>query len=1469
MSTERPVVFLAFANDQVGHGFLRDLPVESRQLRVALQQAGDQRLCELELRTNVTFDELVEVFNRHGGKVVIFHFAGHAGPGGLSLESSAGTPHVVDAAGLAEFLGRQGGLQLVFLNGCSTGPQVARLLELGIDMVVATSRPIDDQAAREFAAAFYTQAAGGRTFRDAFTLAGAQVRASRATSPRDLIASVPGAPPFSTEDIADDYGWPWKFFTRTGADAVANVTLPALARQPLLALPPLPPADYLPPSPYRDLQRFTREEAHLFFGRGQDVADLFVRVTSPTARRVVLYSGATGVGKSSVLEAGLLSRLAAVRETVSLRRDAAAGLLGTLLAGLQPDAGPTASTDLAPLWQGHQARDRALVVVLDQAEEAFTRPRHDSSPTLELSELVAALKKLFQDPATPALSRLILSFRKEWLQEFERVFDDARLGYESVKLGPLDHEGLVEAIEGPTRSNDLIQFYGLTLAAGLSKRIALELEHDAGSALAPTLQVLLTKMWSAAEGKGAAFTHELYDRLKREGFLLNDVLEEGLKAMRNWRAELVDSGFALDLLEFHTTPLGTAETRTWRDLQERYAHRLEVLDECLRIAEASYLLIPAESKPGRSVGGPDRPPNRLAHDTLAPLVRERFRASMAAGQRARRLLENRAPEWRDNVIGHALGAVDLRAVEDGYSGMRTWSADELRLIDASRQTAARQERAAKSQRLSNLFNQISDNKSIEKLLVAVESVRATHEYKEPVTADAEQALHESIWLLSSRIVSVPSDEFSCMGLAPDGRLVTAGSEGVLRVWDLSVPTLTAAVLGRHAGGIVAMTTSNDGTLVTASSSGEVVAWNSHERNGSPKLVHGQGNRVRRLAIVPGNRLIVATSRGDVTVTYLDRPASPPITLSGHQAAVRAIVMTPDGRLATAGYDGVILIWDLNAPDRPPEALHGHGLSINALSVLPDGRLCSASDDGNVRLWEFGSSSAPSIILSGHEGSVRAIALTPDGRPITAGNDGTLRLWQLGGDPARHLLLRGHNGPVWVLTTTPDGRPVSAGADGTVRVWNLMKADSRHTILRGHENPIRSLCITPTERLVALASDGKLRHWGIRDPDPPPSRLRGHADSVTVLAVCPDGRFVSGSTDGTARVWALEQVGLPVRVLSGHVGRISRILVASHERVITASDDGTARIWNLQETESPPIVIRARGGRIFAMVITPDLRLAVAYEDGSIRIWGLEPSGEPLCVYSGHKGPVRALAVTAEGNLISGGEDSTIRLWSLRDRSTPLSLSNNDSPIVGLNIAPGGRFLSAGADGSLRIWYSNHLDRPQGVFRGHESRITQFTLLSENEIVTASDDTTVRVWELDGNGVSKAVLRGHEGPVSCISRLSDNRFVTGSFDRTLRVWDRARPNFAPLILRGHKGSVLSVAALSSESLASGSADDLIFVWNLNIDYLIEQASIRAGRNLGRREWRRVYGEDPYRRTFQQFSDGPDAADAIERDRLSEA
>lgn len=168
-----PAIVLAFANDSSSdQRYLRNLAKENQaigKLLAPLAQAGRLTVHAI---PNATIDDMIRAFQSGElrDRIRVFHFAGHASSSHLLFESQAGEPASAHAPGLAGFLGKQRDLVLVFLNGCSTGPQVRRLRDAGVKAVLATTSAIRDDVAAEFAAAFYAELAA-RSLRQAFETA--------------------------------------------------------------------------------------------------------------------------------------------------------------------------------------------------------------------------------------------------------------------------------------------------------------------------------------------------------------------------------------------------------------------------------------------------------------------------------------------------------------------------------------------------------------------------------------------------------------------------------------------------------------------------------------------------------------------------------------------------------------------------------------------------------------------------------------------------------------------------------------------------------------------------------------------------------------------------------------------------------------------------------------------------------------------------------------------------------------------------------------------------------------------------------------------------------------------------------------------------------------------------------------------------------------------------------------------------
>ena len=671
-TTEGPVILAAFANDRVDQTrYLRNLPEEARRIKTALEPA--HALCPLVLLPNATLEEILDAFQKYRDRIVAFHYGGHANGFQLLLESAAGGVHRIGAQGLASFLGQQQGLQFVFLNGCSTERQTEDLLDAGIGCVIATTQAIDDRVATDFSARFYRGLVTGAPLQASYAEAVGSAQTASGGSIDRLLVPLEGE--------ADEHvegRWPWLLKFRPGAERVAQWSLPEAAGDPLFGLPPVPQHD-LPESPYRHLYRFEADHAEVFFGRGHEIRELYQRVTAADSPPVVLFYGPSGVGKSSLLDAGLTPRLSSKNEVCYVRRDPAKGLGEGLRTAFSKD---TYNLSRRDAWIATEKKHgRPLIIVLDQVEEVYTKP-HANLPN-ELAEFAQLLKRIFFSPNHRPQGKLILGFRKEWFAEIDELLADAQVPRSRIFLERLSRRGAIEAITGPVDNPRLASQYKLKIEAGLPDLIADDLLADPDTPVAPTLQILLTRMWSEARIRDRdkpTFNAELYQSLHRNGILLDDFLRQQTMLIQKQLPRAVDSGFLLDLLEFHTTPIGTSAEHPLRVLEQTYSEQAKsgLLDQTLKLCEEMYLLTFA----GAKEHGESRS-SRLLHDTLAPLIRARHEDSDLPGQRARRILDNRMVDWVDGAAGLPLDDPDLKAVQAGIEGTRSWSPDEQRLVDAS------------------------------------------------------------------------------------------------------------------------------------------------------------------------------------------------------------------------------------------------------------------------------------------------------------------------------------------------------------------------------------------------------------------------------------------------------------------------------------------------------------------------------------------------------------------------------------------------------------------------------------------------------------------------------------------------------------------------------------------------------------------------------------------------------------------
>ncbi|MFE1308226.1 AAA family ATPase [Streptomyces sp. NPDC058755] len=580
-------------------------------------------------------------------------------------------------------------------------------------------------------------------------------------------------------------------------------------------------------------------------------------------------------------------------------------------------------------------------------------------------------------------------------------------------------------------------------------------------------------------------------------------------------------------------------------------------------------------------------------------------------------------------------------------------------------------------------------------------------------------------------------------------------------------------------------------------------------------------------------------------------------LTGHTSWVSSAVFSPDGHtLASAGDDGTIRLWDVRDPAHPVplgRPLTGHTGTIYLVAFSPDGHtLASASEDRTVHLWNVADPSRPRQLrtLGGHTAAVRCVAFSPDGRTLAAGgDDDTIRLWNTadpGHPKALPTVLSGHTDIVHSVAFSPDGRTLASGsADDTIRLWNV--SDPAHAApigspLTGHTGPIWSVAFSPDGgRLAAASADSTASLWNVGDPASPSqvgASLVGSSGEMFALGFSPDGRtLATGSGDSKIRLWSV-----PTRDMTGRSGAFR----PDGKVLATAARDGRVRLWNVAAPDRPVALgkpfMGADGGHR-SMMFSPDGRtLAVLNGTGTLYLWNVTdparpvPAGQPIALRTRFAG-FHTVAYSPDGHtLATAYQDRTIQLWNVTDpsRTVPLGkpLTGHRGYVNALAFSQDGHTLASGsADLTIRLWNvtdPGHVTRIGHPLTGHSGPVNALAYSPDGRtLVSGSDDDTVRLWNVTDPRAATALgspLTGHTEAVTSLTFTADGRtLASGGDDNTVRLWNVTRPSSATPIGQSMSpyaktGNWLSFSP-DSHVLGVSSGADTIRLWRLDADAAI--------------------------------------------------
>lgn len=466
------------------------------------------------------------------------------------------------------------------------------------------------------------------------------------------------------------------------------------------------------------------------------------------------------------------------------------------------------------------------------------------------------------------------------------------------------------------------------------------------------------------------------------------------------------------------------------------------------------------------------------------------------------------------------------------------------------------------------------------------------------------------------------------------------------------------------------------------------------------------------------------------------------TIEADKLAVSDVAFSPDGKfLASAGGEHLIKIWKLDNP-RESQLLmvfEGHADLVTSVSFSPDGKLlASGSADGVIKLWNLEEGRFLED-LGTHEGEVTSVSFSPDGKTVvsasgdeSANGQNTIKLWSIDGKLLRTLL--GHGDWIYSVSWSPDGRTIaSASADKTIKLWSIDGQEIK--TLKGHSDEVLDAVFSRDGKAIASASrDKTVKIWSNdKDNSTLLKTLEGHQDDVWGVSFSPNGREIASASGDSVHLWSRDRTPLR-QIISGHSDWIYGVNFSPDDKTIaTASRDKTIKLWSLEGQLLQ--TLEGHQEQVNWVSFSPRGKiLASASDDKTMKLWNLE-TGTILMSLAGDNKKVVAAAFHPDGDrLASIDEDKTLKIWRVGDGKLLYSIKYaeliDDDRLKALSYSPDGKTMAIATRNRVRLWSGDANDIPT-IELDERADINSISFSPNSQQIAIAVGKKVKVFNLEG------------------------------------------------------------------------------------------------------------------------------------------
>ncbi|WP_040747750.1 nSTAND1 domain-containing NTPase [Nocardia transvalensis] len=1096
--------------------------------------------------------------------------------------------------------------------------------------------------------------------------------------------------------------------------------------------------------PYLGLAAYGREDAEVFFGRTRSTAELvdLVRDTAGPGGDggLVMLVGASGAGKSSLLQAGVIPALAdsAGEWTVAMMTPgvdpvgallAATGAVGGAGGG---STGGVSVTEALGAWGVGGPR----LLVVDQLEELFTLCHDERARDTFLDALEHLAIRGENSPAA-----VVLAVRADFYARCldEPVLEDA-LKHRSYLLGPMRLNELAEAISRPA------DMAGYKLEPGLEELVISELcglggggdrrGYDPGAL--PLVSHVMEAVWQRRDGSRLTI-----DGYRSAGGVLGSVSTTAEKA---W-GELSEFQQAVGkqvLLGLVAVGDDSRDTRRKVSRAELLRQTVEAADAALdMLARTRLVTLEADSA-------------YLTHEIVLdawPRLRSWIDEDRV-GYLERQRLQSDATDWvahqRDpSMLYRGARLVTMR----GHARNGALGPVAQEFLDASEHARERAQRRSTLRRAGLVLL------TVVSVTLAGVALLQSHN----ASRQRDNAVFNSILAEADRVESSDPSLSAQLTLVAD-RLRPGDPEVSARLINTQNLPLATPLAG-HTGFVHGLAYRSDGRLLASAGSDRTVRlWDVSDRR-NPHAV-----------------------------------GSP---LTGYPAYVRAVAFSSDGSILASLSEQIVVLWNVRDPANPVRLGDPIPVGYpTILRFGQDGRtLVTSGSDHPIVYWDVSEPAHPRMIGSPITPSPKArfysVALSSDLRRAVLVEDiGPVQLWQVDDLFSNAVLLSRLPERAASAAISPDGNTVAVAADAIVKVWDVHAPSAPQQaaipIVGGGTTVGTSLEFSGDGKTLVTEQDDRIPTlWDMHDPTHPTAAappLAGAEGFVGGVALAPDQRSLATTgQDGVVRIWSLPGGG------SENWPRGS-LLAARGNTVVVKTGSAAAEVWRIDD----PVSAHRIGGLaldpedpLLRAWISPDQR-SVALTSTKRGVTLADISGAAAVRRIEHISDDRGRSVVATAFSsdstrlaiagLNGRNAAWIQLWDIADKAHPVPLGDPISAdteyVFDVQFAPGDRYLAASGRGIVEILDVANASVPRPVTRVRSGRADSGAYVSfaadGRTMASTSEDQSVRVWDVSDMAAPAPLgspLTGHNAYVNAVVFDAAGDLLTSmDTSASVRLWD---------------------------------------------------------------------------------------------------